>query len=187
MKRTVLALFCAVASLAHAGIQFNPRVIETTTPMGFKAQYLTFSENGRSITYEPPTGWTPGGGGAAIKFTPPNLTQAVAEIDQAPLAAPQNFDEETKKALRDKTLAAVPRDSQNLAVVSEELNPVVLNHNHSYEVIISYQAFGQDFMMAVIYMNMPDTQVRFRSVARKDDFETVHTAFRRSLFSWQWQ
>ena len=63
---------------------------------------------------------------------------------------------------------------------------MVLNQNHTYEVIVSYQAFGQEFMMAVIYMNLPDTQVRFRSVARKDDFEKVHTAFRRSLFSWQW-
>ena len=187
MAKSVLALLCAGVASVHAAIEFKPHVTEATTPMGFKAHYFTFSEKGRAITYEAPRGWTHSGGGASIKFTPPGLTQAVAEIDQVPLSAPQNFDDETKKALREKTVASVPPDSQNVTAVSEELDPVVLNNNHTYEVVISYQAFGQEFMMSAIYMNMPDTQVRFRTVARKADFEAVRALFRRSLFTWQWK
>ena len=187
MKTVVLTLLCATVLSARAAIELTANVTETTTPMGFKAQYFTFRDQGRAITYEPPRGWSPSGGGGAIKLVPPALTQAYAEIGQVPLPAPQNFDEETIKKLRDSTLASVPPDSQNVTLVSEQRNPVVLNQNHTYEVVISYQAFGQEFMAATIYMNLPDNQVRFRTVARKADFPKVHEAFRGSLFTWQWK
>lgn len=187
MKKSLLALLCAGVASAQAGIDFKTQVTETTTPMGFKAQYYSFSEKGRSITYVAPRGWTHSGGGASISFTPPGLNQARADIEQAPLPAPQEMNDEMRTALRDRTMAAVPPDSQNVTVVSETSNPVVLNQNQSHEVVISYQAFGQEFMMGIIYLNMPDTQLRFRTIARKADFDGVHSQFRRSLFTLQWK
>ena len=181
----VAALTSGIAT-AYAGIDFTPTVTQREQA-GISFQVLNFKENGRTITYEQPRGWTPAGGGAHIRFTPPGLNQAFAEIDQVPLTAPQNFDEPTTKALREKALVSVPPDSHGVTVASEEMNPVVLNKNQTYEVIISYQAFGQEFMSGIIYMNLPDTQVRFRTVARKPDFQNVHDAFRASLFSWQWK
>ncbi len=41
--------------------------------------------------------------------------------------------------------------------------------------------------MSILYLNLPDTQLRFRTLARKEDFEKVHAAFRGSVFSWQWK
>lgn len=187
MTKFVLALLCAGVGLAEAGIDLTPRVTQTTTPSGIPSQHFAFSENGRPITYVPPTGWNHSGGGASLKFTPPGLTQARAEIDQVPLAAPQNFDDEITKALRDKVVAEVPPDSRNVSVTSETLNPLRVNGNQTYEVIVSYNAFGHDFMTGVIYLNLPDTQLRFRTTARKADFEKVHNAFRASMFTWQWQ
>lgn len=188
MKRTFLLAACValVAATARAGIDLTPTVTQREQA-GITFQVLNFQEKGRTITYEQPRGWTPTGGAASIRFTPPKLNQAFAQIDQMALPAPQNFDDETRKVLREKALATLPEGHQNATVVSEEMNPVVINQNHTYEVIISYQAFGQEFMSGVIYMNLPDTQVRFRTVARKPDFEAVHPLFRASLFSWQWK
>ena len=187
MKPIILTLLCATALSTRAAIELNANVTEATTPMGFKAQHFTFRDKGRLITYEAPRGWTPSGGAAGIRLVPPGLTQAHAEIGQVPLPAPQNFDEETKKKLREATLASVPPDSQNVALVSETANPFQLNQNHTHEVVISYQAFGQEFTAGTIYMNLPDTQLRFRTVARKADFPNVYAAFRRSLVTWQWK
>ena len=188
MKRTLLVAACLglVAMTARAAIDFTPTVTQREQA-GITFHVLNFKEKGRTITYEQPRGWTPAGGAASIRFTPPKLNQAFAEIDQVALAAPQNFDDDIRKALREKALAALPEGHQNATIVSEEMNPVVINQNHTYQVIISYQAFGQEFMTGVLYMNLPDTQVRFRTVARKPDFEAVHNAFRASLFSWQWK
>lgn len=188
MKTTALLLLIIAAFIdtVRAAIDLTPTTTERKQA-GVTFQELNFRENGRRITYEQPRGWTYSGGGPRIRFVPPESTQAYAEIDHVPLPAPQNFDEPTKKALQQQTLASVPPDSQNVAFVAEALNPVVLNQHQSYEVTISYQAFGQEFMAGVIYVNLPDTQLRFRTVARKADFEKVHTAFRRSIFSWQWR
>ena len=187
-KNTLLALLLAAAAIvpARAGIDFTPTVTERLQA-GIKFQQLNFKENGRPITYEQPRGWSYSGAGPRIRFVPPDAPQAQADIDQSPLPAPQTFDEPTKKALQAKTLAAVPAESSHVVFVSEAANPVILNKLPTYEVTVSYQAFGQEFAMSVLYLNLPDTQLRFRTVARKADFEKVHAAFRASIYSWQWQ
>jgi hypothetical protein len=181
-----LLLAAGVSASAQGGIDFTPAVGERELA-GIKFPQLYFKDNGRTVIYEHPRGWSYSGGGPRIKFTPPELTQAFAEIDQVPLTAPQNFDEPTVKALRAKTLSLVPPDSQSVVIVSEQPDPVLVNNNHSYEFIVSYNAFGQEFMMGVVYVNLPDTQLRFRTTARKPNFQTMHDAFRGSIFSWQWK
>ena len=182
---TLIAALTLGAS-ARAAVDFTPTLTQREQA-GITFQVLNFKENGRTIAYEPPRGWSYSGSGPRIRFTPPKVNQAFSDVDQVPLQKPQNFDEETKKALQQSTLTSVPAGSAAAGVVSETANPVMLRDNHSYEVIVSYQAFGQEFVMAVIYVNLPDTQLRFRTVARKPDFEAVHNAFRASLFSWQWK
>lgn len=185
MNKTSLLLILLAFASAQARIDLTPvageRVLE-----GIRFAQLSFSENGRTITYEQPRGWTYTGGGDSIRFTPPNIDLASAEIQQSKLPAAQPFDEENRKALQAQTVAAVPPGSKNAALVSEMLNPLRLGVYDTYEVIVSYEAFGQAFMMGVVYVNLPDTQLRFRTLARKSDFEKVHRAFRGSMFSWAW-
>jgi hypothetical protein len=174
-----------VTSTCLAAIDLDPvpgeRILD-----GIKFPQLSFKQDGKKIVYEQPRDWTYSGGGGSIKFTPPHLAQAQAEIDQSPLQKPQNLDEETVKALQAQVLASVPPNSQKVTLVSEEKNPLLINNNETYAVTISYIAFGQEFQRSVLFLNLPDTQVRFRVTTRKADFEKVNRAFRGSLFSWQW-
>lgn len=185
--RSLLLASCFFAAAhAHAAIDFTPRPGERVLE-GIKFPQLHFNHAGKTITYEQPRGWTHSGGGASIKFTPPALAQATAEIEQTPLPAPQPFTDESVKILSAQARAAVPPDSQNVVVISEERNPFRIGGNETYAVTLSYTAFGQEFERWVLFMNLPDTQVRFRITARKADFENVQKAFRGSLFSWQWK
>lgn len=182
-----LGLVIGLLSVAstQAGIDFSPTISERELA-GIKFKQLHFKHNGRVVTYEQPKGWKYSGGGNSLKLSPPEAAQADAEIDQSSLETPQNLDEETVKKLQAQVLASVPKDSQNVTLVSEEKNPFRINQHETYAVTISYTAFGQEFQRWVLFMNLPDTQVQFRFTARKGDFEKAQKAFRQSLFSWKW-
>jgi hypothetical protein len=183
--------FAAVALLAVHGtalavVNFTPLEVEQSLD-GIKFKQLLFDQEGKKIAYQPPRNWTYTGSPGRLRLTPPSFSQAFAEIDQVPLAAPQKFDKETWELLQQKTLSAVPPNSQHIALVAEEKNPLVVAMHETYEVTVSFDVSGQEFVMSVLYLNLPDTQLRFRVVAHKADFERAHTAFRGSIYSWQWK
>jgi hypothetical protein len=187
ISRTFLT--CAVALAlqltANAAIEFSTTEQERSLE-GIKFKLLYFKDNGKTIWYQPPRGWSVSGGAGGIRMTPPGLAQAQGEIEQSPLPGPQPLDADTMKALQQKALASVPAAAAKPIFVSEEKSPIKVNGNETYAVTVSYQAFGQEFLMSVLYLNLPDTQVRFRATARKQDFEKVHGAVRSSIVSWQW-
>lgn len=51
---------------------------------------------------------------------------------------------------------------------------------------ITYSLRGEEYTANVLFANLPDTQLRFRMVARTRDFEPLFRAFRGSLFTLQW-
>jgi hypothetical protein len=186
MQKTFLILLVSALSLnANAAIEFSTTEQERSLE-GVKFKVLYFKDNDKTILYQPPRGWSVIGTGATIKLAPPSLSQAQGEIEQSPLPKPQLFDPETIQALQQKALASVPAGSTKAAMVSDEKSPLAVNGHDTYAVTVSYQAFGEEFMMSVLYLNLPDTQVRFRAVARKQDFGQVHGAIRASVISWQW-
>jgi hypothetical protein len=188
MRIYLAALLYSAALLRHAdaGIDFTPTGGERTLE-GVVFKQILFHQDGHTISYEQPRGWTYTGEASGMKLSPPNLSQAQALMEQAPLSAPQNFDEATAKQLQQQVLASVPNGAQNIALISEEKNPLRVNRQETYEVTVGYNFFGQDYELSVLFVNLPDTQMRFRTVARKPDFEKVHREFRASLFSLSWQ
>ncbi len=187
IRRIYLAiLFLAVVSRAHAGIDFTPTAGERTLE-GIVFKQLVFHQNGRPITYEQPRGWTFSGGGNGIKFSPADVSQAQAFIEQVPLAAPLVMDDATVAKLREQAMATVPNGAQNVVLVSEEKNPLPIHQRETYAVTISYDFYGEVYNTSVLFANLDDTQLRFRTVARKADFENVRRAFRASLFTLSWQ
>jgi hypothetical protein len=181
-------LTCVLAALhltASAAIQFSV-IAEERSLEGIKFKVLYFKDGARKILYQAPRGWSVAGDSSGLKMTPPDLAQAQGDVSQSPLPAPQAFDAEVMKALQQKAVASAPAGSLKVAVVSEEKSPVKVNGNDTYAVTISYEAFGQEFLMSLLYLNLPETQVCFRATARKPDFEKVHGAMRNSIITWQW-
>ena len=187
MKTKLPVLFLLGLPLwwAFAGIDFTPTISERTFA-GIKFPELYFHEKDRRISYEQPRGWRYSGDSNQIRFTPPDVPQAFGEIGQTPLPAPQNFDEATMKRLQDQVLASLPPDSQDKAIVSAEKNPITIDGHETFEATVTYQLYSERYHQSVLFMNLPDTQLTFRFVARKRDFEKLHRAFRESLGSLQW-
>jgi hypothetical protein len=90
------------------------------------------------------------------------------------------------KRLQDRVLASLPPDSQDAAIVSAEKNPIAIDGHETFEATVTYQLYSERYHQSVLFMNLPDTQLTFRFVARKRDFEKLHRAFRESLGSLQW-
>ena len=145
------------AANALAGIDFTPtggeRVLE-----GIHFKQILFHQGGREIAYEAPRGWSYSGDAAQFRLTPPGVSQAQASIEQAALPAPQPMDDAIVKQLQQATLAAVPSGAQNVALVSEEKNPMRIDKQETYEAVVGYNFFGQDYQLSVLYANLPDTQ-----------------------------
>lgn len=185
-SKVKLMLLLLAAPRIFASIDFTPghgeRVLE-----GIKFPELYFHENGRKISYEQPRGWSYTGDSSRIRFIPSGVEQAFGEMAQAPLSAPQNFDESTTKALQERALQAVPADSQDVTLVSAEKNPLMINQHETFEVTIAYQLYGERYHRSMLFMNLSDTQLLFAFVARKSDFDKLHAAFRGSLCSLQWR
>lgn len=188
--KTGMRIYLAIVSFAllgtaRAGVDFTPtggeRVLE-----GIVFKQIVFHQDGHPITYEQPRGWSYSGDAAGLKLTPPNVSQAQAVIEQSPLPAPQIFDEATRLQLQQRVLGSVPNGSLNVALVAEEINPVRIKQRDTYAVTVSYSFYGEDYGMSVLFANLDDTQLRFRTVARKADFEEVRRVFRASLFTLAW-
>jgi hypothetical protein len=178
-------LFLVLAFGVRSSIDFTPgtgeRVLE-----GIHFPEIYFHENGHKISYEQPRGWTYTGDAASIKFMPPDVRQACAEITQSALPKPQNFDEETMKSLQARAVSFLSPDAGDVVVVSAEKNPLMINQHETFEVTVAFQLYGEHYQQSVLFMSLADTQVVFRFVSRKPDFEKLRRDFRSSLCSLQW-
>jgi hypothetical protein len=178
-------LVIATLSPVFAGIDFTPGLGERVLE-GIKFIEIYFHENGRTISYEQPRGWTHTGDASRIRFVPPDVPQAFGEMAQAPLTAPQNFDEATMKLLQDRVLRSLPTDSDDVVLVGAEKNPLMINQHETFEVTVAYQLYGEQYHQSVLFMNLSDTQLTFSFISRKTDFNKLHQEFRGSLCSLQW-
>ncbi|HEX3818073.1 MAG TPA: hypothetical protein VHW03_07285 [Chthoniobacterales bacterium] len=183
---TTLIFLSAFVMQAQAGIDFSAtngdRELE-----GMHFPQLIFHQNGHEITYEKPRDWTFSSDPSGMRLAPPNVSQAQVTVGQIPLTTPQAFDDTTTKQLQQFILSSAPPNAQNVALIAEEKNPLQIHGQPTYAVTIGYNYFGQDFESCVLFANLGDTQVRFRTTARKADFDKVHRAFRGSLFSLSWK
>lgn len=181
-----LAAIAASSSTRAGTIDFTPtdsqRVLE-----GMTFPQILFHQDDHQISYEPPRGWSYSGDTSRLKLSPPGLTQAQAIVEQNLLPSAQPLDESMKQQLANRVIASVPGEARNIQLLGAETNPVRINQQESYEVFAAYSYFGQDYEVSVIFANIGDLQLRFRFVARKADFETLHRAFRASLFSLHWR
>jgi hypothetical protein len=181
----LLLAFVAV-SPASAGVDFTP--VEGERKLcGRVFKQLIFREDGHKITYEQPPGWTYRGEGSRITFMPPKVSFASSSIEQTALQAPVTFDEATLQALQQEFLLSLPKGPQPPVIVSAEVNPFKVNGHDTFEVVATFHDHGAEFQAAIVFVNAPKLLLRFRTTARKTDFEKLHAAFRGSIFSWEWQ
>lgn len=183
--KIAVVLSLPIAGALGGPIDFTPIPAERTLE-GRVFPELHFHQNGRKITYDLPRDWSYGGGGARFTLVPPQVTQTQVEMQQSALETPEVLDEEAEKLLQEEVLASVPHDAQKVELAGVERNPIFINGANTFSVTVSYTFYGQEFLLNVLFSNLPDTQLRFRCVARKDDFPPLLRTFRGSLCTLAW-
>lgn len=154
---------------------------------GIVFKQLIFRDHGREIAYEPPRGWTYSGGGAGLRLTPPDLAYALAEIDQSVLQKPEPLEAAAKLVLQARVLAAIPSGAEQAAIATEEENPLRIGGRDTYGLTVNYILRGERYVANTLFANFDDTQLRFRIVAKENEFPKAFAAFRGSLYTLAWQ
>ncbi|MGI8432648.1 MAG: hypothetical protein ACR2MW_10225 [Chthoniobacterales bacterium] len=183
---TILLLAATVGTALAGPIDFTPTEGSRTLE-GVVFKQLRFHQDGHVISYEPPAGWRCTGDAGGMRLAPPEISQAQVTVQQATLPAPQVFDEATTRQLQQQVLGSAPSGALNVALLAEEQSPVRIHLQETYGVTIGYNFLGQEYAANVLFANLGETQVRFRTVARKEDFEKVWRGFRGSLFTLAWE
>lgn len=175
----------AAFSSAQAGLHLTPTPSEYRLD-GVKFSRLSFpDDNGKEVTYTPPTQWRFFPGAGCLILQPPGKPQAEASVAVFPLATPSALDPETIQRLTKEALASVPNGSTDVTLISAEKNPVLIGEKETLLLIISYVFHGQRFGRSLLFLNRGPEQVRFQLVAHFDDFAELQAAFLQSHFTWQ--
>jgi hypothetical protein len=170
-----------------AAIDLTPVPSERTLE-GIRLPEIHFSDGARQIAYEVPKTWRCSPDGRdRVRFCPPNLPQADAEIQAVTLKRPIAFDEEGLKALREQARGSIPRDSEQVEILAEAKNSVLIDGHDTFQLTIAYVSYGRHYQMSVWFLNIGNQQLAFKVSAHKLDFDKVYEPFRVSLYSWEWR
>jgi hypothetical protein len=179
----ISAILISLAGLAFADIDFTPRVQEYDLD-GVKLSQLVFADGNQNVTYAPPRKWEYSGGGNRLVLHP-SESPAEAVITTTKLARPEALDDSVTKRLRDDVLASVPSGATNITLVSQQLNPLLIERKETFRVVVSYDCFGESFARSVMFLNRQNEQVRFQLTCARRLFERLEKAFESSHYSWQ--
>ena len=179
----IIALSCLTA--AGADLQFTPK--ESAYELeGIKFKQLVFSDGtNKAITYAAPPGWEYSGSTTKLTLHPSKKPQAQGIFSKVNLNQPAVFDAVTTKKLTEEALTSVPQGSTNVAVISQEKNPLFINRKETFLVTISYRFYGERYERSMMFLNRGNEQIRFQLVSRASDFKDLQRAFLGSHCSWQ--
>ena len=169
---------------AHAELQLTPKISEYELD-GITLRQLAFSDDGKTVTYQSPRGWDYFGSAAQLTLRPPAKAQAEATITRIPLSQPGSFDDESLKKLVSEAVARMPKGSENIAVVSQQKNPLMIQRKETFLITLSYRFYGQDYGRSILFLNRGNEQIRCQLTCREADFKELHRVFLASQYSWQ--
>jgi hypothetical protein len=171
-------------SSARAELQLTPSVVQYELD-GVKLKQLAFSDGTKQVTYQAPRGWEYSGSATQLTLRPANKPQAEATITRIPLAEPGSFDDESLKRLVTEAVASVPKDSENVTVVSQEKNPLLMNRKETFLITLAYDFYGATYSRSILFLNRGKEQIQFQLTCREADFKELQKAFLGSQYSWR--
>ena len=178
-------LICILlADFAYADLDLTPRVEEYDLD-GVKRTQLVFADGEQRITYTPPRNWEYSGGGNRFVLRPRSISSAEAGITVSKLPRPEIFDEGTIKRLCDEVLSSLPSGATNVALVSQQLSPLLIDRKETFLIVVEYEYYSLPYAKSVMFLNRKNEQVRFELTCNRTTFRDLQKAFMSSHYSWQ--
>jgi hypothetical protein len=177
-------ILISLAGLAHADLELTPR-LEQYDLDGVKLRQLVFTDGDRRVSYTPPKNWEYSGGGSRFVLRPASQSAAEAVITVTKLPTAEVFDKTTTKRLSDEVLASVPRGATNVTLVSQQLNPLLIERKETFLVVISYDYYSQPYQQSVMFLIRNNERICFQLTCYRNAFRELQKAFESSHYSWQ--
>lgn len=178
------AALISSAAIVYADLDLTPRLQQYELE-GVKLRQLVFTDGNHTVTYAPPRNWEYSGGGNRFVLHPATESGAEAEILVTKLSRFESFDDSVAKRLTDEVLASVPHEAINVELVSQQLNPLLIERKQTFLVVISYDYYSQQYERSVMFLNRKNDQIRFQLTCYRKSFHELQNAFERSHYSWQ--
>ena len=185
MVRPLIAAFIGALffNSARADLELMPSISQYELD-GAKFKQLAFFDGDQVATYQSPRGWHYSGSLTQLTLHPPDKTEAEATITRIPLSEAGKFDEESTKKLVAGTIAAVPKGSEDVTVISQEKNPLLINRKETFLVVLGYNFSSRAYKRSILFLNRGNEQIRFQLNCRGNDFSDLQKAFLGSQYSW---
>lgn len=185
---------CPVAVVLLAAFSTSARAEINLTPQqsfreleGCKFPQLEFHDDAGKVTYEPPPGWSAVSRGRhTLTLVPAGKDMTSARIAFLPTPARLILDEAQLAALKSTAHQLLPPNAQPMAEPTVAANPMLLGGHPTCELQMEFTLHAERMRMAVLLVDLGETQLRFTLMARQPEFEELHGAFRNSWYSWQW-
>jgi hypothetical protein len=152
---------------------------------GAKIHQLVFLDGGQRITYSPPRGWQYSGGGNRLGLRPGLVPDAEASIRVVDLVEPQVLDAATTKKLTAAAMAGLPGGAVNVALISEDKNPILIEQKETFLVVLHYDYYGVSYARSLLFVNRRNEQLQFQLTAPRKSFPQLQKEFFGSQFSWE--
>ena len=180
MKLATLLLIAA-ATVTHA-LDFRPIVIESAGEGG-KYSYLQFRDQGKTVTYMPPKAWLYSGQASRLGLAAPGTAGAEIDISALPLKESMAVESSNFRAFAELARRSLPAEASKVELADVTYNPLNLDGHRTIEMIFTYVIFGGPVKVSLLYAVRENELLCFRVVARPEDFDRLHQAFKLSLHS----
>jgi hypothetical protein len=176
-----LAMACCATA---AGIDFTPSEIQTVED-GFPTTRVAFRDGSHTILFRPAKGWKGSGGGKEVQWRPSDSGNVLVRLGNSPVGPTTAFDAEGVRIYAAAARAALPRDAQNIEVLSDGTDAYPLDDWKSYEAWLSYDLFGKKSVCWILFITMnPQRQICFVLDGTKAEVDRHYPAARKMLGSW---
>lgn len=188
MKKVLATLFMVLLPFAGLrALDFVPNFIETEVEAGVTNREIVLKDGSANVLYCPPVGWQSVVGERSLRFHPPGVSLADFTIEADKAEVGRVLDAAALGRCRDWLKGSVPRESSDVIVEDDDLNPGSVANCPTFGMSVAYTSAGVRYRKRVIFAFAYDSDIRFTIVARLSDFDRLYAAVRQSLFSWRWE
>ena len=174
------------APALHA-LDFDAEFVTIENEGRFKAVEVVLKDGAARVVYCPPVAWKAEAGERYLRFYPPGVSLADLTIESERAPAARVLDAAAAERCRAWLKASVPKDSSDVVLEADELNPGAVANCPTFGTTVVYVHSGTRYRKRVIFVFAADSEIRFTMVARIADFDRLYPAVRQSLFSWRWE
>lgn len=192
LLRTAVAALCATwvqafSATPGVAIDFKPVFVETEVEAGVKNLEIVLKDGTERIVYCPPARWRAVAGERSLRFHPPEVSLADLTIDCDKAPAGRVADADEIQRCRERLKNAVPDGSTGVELEPDEANPASVSSYPTFGLTVAYTHSAIRYRKRIIFVLLPEAELRFTVVARAADFDKLYPAVRQSLFSWRWE